>query len=166
MRIGMRIKLVFLTVVVASACAVAEVGPAEAFGTWPIGHDDYLMAWGTQETQALNPGSLTTRNPGWEGKICKFIKYTPARTACTVTNKYQAVEKYQLRWFFWIAAKYSACAVAVHDYGRHGINQFKKRWKVRAARDFNGSDVAFIPLGKTVWFETAFGYPQGIRCDG
>ena len=48
-------------------------------------------------------------------------------------NALQAIEKYQMRWFLWNAKRNGGCAVGILDYGRHGVFQLTKRWKVRSA---------------------------------
>lgn len=54
---------------------------------------------------------------------------------CSATNALQAVEKYQLKWFLWNAQRNSACAIAIMDYGRHGVLQ-QKKWKTRPATSY------------------------------
>ena len=115
---------------------------------WYIGNDDYLVVYNAEATQSLDQGSFPSTDQ-WEGYVCSFLKFTPIKTACSVSNKLQSIQKWQLEWFGHNARSWNACAVVVWDYGRHGVNQFKKRWKTRPAEDYqNHIDLAWVTPGK------------------
>lgn len=114
---------------------IAEVAVAPSFRVggatyWYIGDGDYLFVYGPQATQTI--GSWTG-TPSWEGLVCQVIRKTPAGAACSASSALQAVNKSQMQWFLWNAKKNSGCAVGIFDRGRHGVNQFQKRWKTRPA---------------------------------
>lgn len=101
---------------------------------WYIGNGDYLFVYSQAATQNIGSWNGTS---SWEGQVCRLLRYTPVRTACSATSKVQAIEKQQMRWFLWHAKRNGGCAVGIWDYGRHGVNQFTKRWKTRSATYYN-----------------------------
>lgn len=115
----------------ARATALAAGAPSTR---WYIGNDDYVVVFSSAATQQIGQWNNTT--PAWEQAACYFIKaHPPLRTMCSATNLLQSVEKYQLKWFLWNAKRYGGCAIAVMDYGRHGILQ-QKKWKTRPATSY------------------------------
>lgn len=100
---------------------------------WYIGKDDYLVVYSRANTQAIGAWAQTT---GWESKACYFIRYTPARGACSAVGALNAVDKSQMQWFLWNAKQNGGCAIAILDWGHHGVAQFGKRWKTRAATSY------------------------------
>ena len=100
---------------------------------WYLGKDDYLVVYSRATTQAIGAWAQTT---SWESKACYFIRYTPAKGACSAVGVLNAVSKYQMQWFLWNAKQNGGCAIAILDWGHHGVAQFKKRWKTRAATSY------------------------------
>lgn len=105
---------------------------------WYVGNNDYLVMYNAAATQQIGAWAST---PSWEGQVCRFLRYSPAKGACTAANALNTVSKYQMKWFLWNAKNNGGCAVGIMDWGRHGVNQFKKRWKVRSA-DYDRYHVA------------------------
>jgi len=118
-----------------SAGPARNVAAAPSFRTsaatyWYIGNNDWVFVYSRQATQTI--GSWTG-TPSWEGLVCRVIRNTPVGAACRASAALQAVNKEQMQWFLWNAKRNGGCAIGVFDYGRHGVNQFKKRWKTTAA---------------------------------
>lgn len=116
--------------------STSSVGRAPATGSsrWYLGNDDWVVVFGSTATQQIGQWNSTTT--AWEKAACYFlVGHPPLRTMCSATNALQAVEKYQLKWFLWNAKSYGGCAVAVMDYGRHGIFQ-QRKWKTRPATNY------------------------------
>jgi hypothetical protein len=97
---------------------------------WYIGNNDYLTVYDAVATAGLGSWVNT---PSWESQLCRFIRVTPARGACSAVGALNAVSKYQMKWFLWNAKRNNGCAVGILDWGRHGVLQYKSRWKTRAA---------------------------------
>jgi hypothetical protein len=124
---------------------VPEAGPAvDGLGApafraggatyWYLGNDDYLFVYSRAATQSIG---AWTGTPSWEGGVCRIVRYSPARGACSAASALQAVNKAQMRWFLWNAKRNGGCAIGIFDYGRHGVNQLEKRWKTRGATYYN-----------------------------
>lgn len=120
---------------------------------WYIGDGDYLFVYSRQSTQTI--GSWTGTD-SWEGLVCRVIRNTPAGAACRTSAALQAVNKYQMQWFLWNAKTNGGCAVGIFDYGRHGVNQFQKRWKTRAATyyDYNVA-IPWVTPGRVTRIKTS-----------
>lgn len=98
---------------------------------WNLGNGDFLVVYNLVATQQLGAWANAT---GWENQACRFIRAAPPiRGACTATGVLNSIAKYQMQWFLWNAKRNGDCAVGILDWGRHGVNQFKKRWKTRPA---------------------------------
>ena len=98
---------------------------------WSIGNSDYLVVYNRVATANLGAWANAT---GWENQVCRFIRSAPpVRGACSAAGVLNAVSKYQMQWFLWNAKRNGGCAVGILDWGHHGVNQFKKRWKARSA---------------------------------
>lgn len=100
---------------------------------WYMGNGDYLFVYSVEDTLKLDPDNFASAS-GWEGAVCRVLKYTPVKSACSATSALQSIEKWQLKWFLNRASAQSKCFPVIWDYGRHGVNQFKKRWKARSAQ--------------------------------
>lgn len=117
---------------------------APAMQSYFIGNDDYLQIFDPNETASLNPQAYS--NLAWEKKVCQFLRPLPAlKKVCSASGTLQTIEKYQLKWFIDEARRSDACAVWVLDYGHHGVNQFKKRWKIHAAQGWAAGVQISIP---------------------
>lgn len=124
------------------AAATAEIRQ------WYLGNGDYLYVYNVAATAALDTRKLPNAGK-WESQVCRALRYTPAKGACSAAGKVTAIQKWQVQWFVNRAKANTACAAVVFDYGRHGINQFVKRWKVRPAQDYRYRlDVAWITPGR------------------
>ncbi len=111
-----------------TAAEARQLAPGAYY--WNLGNDDFLFVYTRATTQRI--ASLANA-AGWESKTCYFIRFSPARGACSAAGALNAVQKYQMQWFLWNAKQNGGCAIGILDWGRHGVNQFKKRWKVRPA---------------------------------
>jgi hypothetical protein len=117
---------------------------APAMQNYFIGNGDYLQIFDTAETASLNPKAYS--NLAWEKKVCKYLRPLPAlKKVCSASGALQTIEKYQLKWFIEEAQRSDACAVWVLDYGHHGLNQFKKRWKIHSAQGYAAGVEIAIP---------------------
>jgi RTX calcium-binding nonapeptide repeat (4 copies) len=115
----------------ASVSSFASVPPVRY---WYIGNSDYVYVYNAEATATVN-----TNQPGpsgWEGQICRFLKFSPATTACRINASINAVTKNQLRWMIYNAKKWQGCAVFIMDYGRHGVFQ-RRGWKARVAEVYD-----------------------------
>jgi hypothetical protein len=128
------------------AALVITATPAAA-ATYNLGNADTLYVFTPAQTAKLDY-HLYPKTSGWEGQLCRFLRFTPAKAACTASNTLNAIGKGRMRWFLYEAKLNGACAALIWDYGRHGVNQFKKRWKVRPPEDFeNHLDLPFVTPG-------------------
>lgn len=128
---------------------------------WNIGNDDYLFVYSRAATASIGAYASAT---GWENRACYIIRLTPARGACSAVGALNAVQKYQMAWFLWNAQRNGGCAIGILDWGRHGVNQFKKRWKVRSA-DYARYNVAipWVTAGRFTDVK-ANGYTIRVTC--
>jgi Ca2+-binding RTX toxin-like protein len=128
---------------------------------WYIGNNDYLTVYDAVATQSL---ASWVNTPSWESQICRFIRNTPAKGACSAAGALNAVSKYQMKWFLWNAKRNNGCAIGILDWGRHGVLQFKPRWKTRAATyaRYNVA-VPWVDPGDTTYVKTSNG-SLGVRC--
>jgi len=130
---------------------------------WYIGKGDYMTVYDATATQNLGSW-ISTR--AWEGRVCGFVRYTPARGACSAASALNAVDKYQMKWFLWNAKRNGGCAIGILDWGHHGVVQFKSRWKARAASyAYVAGDVAYISPGAGyTYVDNSVGGTFGVRC--
>ncbi|MET1060711.1 MAG: hypothetical protein ABWX84_14020, partial [Nocardioides sp.] len=119
---------------------------------WDLGSNDYLVVYSRATTQRIGAWANAA---GWESKACYFIRFTPASGACSAVGALNAVSKYQMQWFLWNAKQNGGCAIGILDWGRHGVNQFKKRWKVRAATSYTYKvAIPWVTAGRTSFVRT------------
>lgn len=150
-----------------------EMGrPAQRVGTlvakragawyWDLGKHDYLVVYSLATTQALGSWANTS---GWENKACYFIRYTPARGACSAVGVLNAVSKYQMQWFLWNAKTNGGCAIGILDWGHHGVNQFANRWKTRAATSYTyRTYIPWVTAGRYSDVKTSNGGYVRVYC--
>ena len=128
---------------------------------WYIGNGDYLTVYDAISTQTLASWAST---PSWESKVCGFVRYTPARGACSAVGTLNAVSKYQMKWFLWNAQRNNGCAIGILDWGRHGANQLKKRWKARSADYYRyNTAIPWVTPGRTSYVKVGSG-ALGVSC--
>lgn len=137
---------------------VAKVGRAGGLmWRWYIGNEDYLVVYNRAATQELAAWANYNK-AAWEKKMCGFLKVTPARGACSAANALNAVDKLTMRWFLWNAQRGGGCAIGIWDYGRHGVNVLKKRWKSRGAKyyyPYKGVQLAYVTPGKPTYAQVS-----------
>lgn len=124
---------------------------------WYIGNEDYLVVYNRAATQELAAWANYNK-AAWEKKMCGFLKVTPARGACSAANALNAVDKLTMRWFLWNAQRGGGCAIGIWDYGRHGVNVLKKRWKSRGAKyyyPYKGVQLAYVTPGKPTYAQVS-----------
>jgi hypothetical protein len=64
-----------------------------------------------------------------------------------------------MKWFLWNAKWNGGCAIAILDWGRHGINQFTKRWKTRPATFYRYNvAIPWLTPGRYTDVKTSNGY--------
>ncbi len=153
------------TGIVGRASGVPSPGPAarRAGATyWNLGKNDYLVVYDRATTQRIGAWANAA---GWESKACYFIRFTPARGACSAAGALNAVSKYQMQWFLWNAKQNGGCAIGILDWGRHGVNQFKKRWKVRAAESYTYNvAIPWVTAGRYSYVKTNGGGYVATPC--
>ncbi len=145
------------------AVSVASVVATKAGATyWDLGKGDYLVVYSLATTQKIGSWAQT---PSWESKACYVIRYTPARGACSAVGALNTVSKYQMQWFLWNAKQNGGCAIAILDWGHHGVNQLKKRWKTRAATSYTyRTYIPWVTAGRHSDVKTSNGGYVRVPC--
>ena len=159
----MRERRLTLSALLATALALAMAPVAHGITVTPIGKSDYVAVWTPAESASLH-ADLFPSTRAWGSQVCRVLRVTPAKAACTANYALKAHNKLKLEWFFYNARLNGACAIAIFDYGRHPI---RKRWKVRTADDFDtGIAIVWIKPGRHDFVQRSDhdDYPLTVYC--
>jgi len=124
----------------------SSMAPAATY--YKLGNGDWLFVYDSASTQQLGDWA-SEGGSAWESQVCRVLRFSPARGACSAAGSLKTIQKYQLKWFLSAAKRSGGCMVGVMDYGRHGVNQFRKRWKARPATFYQHKvDVPYLTPGR------------------
>ena len=141
----------------ARAAARRRPGASRVVGAGaPLGNDDYLWVYDPAETRSLQLNILHQRVCG--RRPCARPSASPRRSPrARPTNALQAMSKRRVDWFLNRAAAWTRAGSSSWTTAVTGVNQFSKRWKVRAADNyFNHVAEAWVtPGGQVSEIETS-----------